>query len=245
LKPRASYADDAEDAAAAVLLGRVERFIDVGANDGISCSNTLLAALHGARGLCFEPNPADYLRLRGLYRWARRIECLPLGLSDREGVVELRCDGLLSAIPATEDTGLTQLLATHQQAGAPMTKVRVEPLSTWLDRRPDFQASDLLSLDVEGHELSVLHGVDWVRHPKPARLFIVETHAHGAERQWRHRDFDAIAGLLAGQGYEKLAASRNNTFWLHRQDRVASRLAAAKKHFPHYTWFHDEPSHQS
>ncbi len=33
------------------------------------------------------------------------------------------------------------------------------------------------------------------------------------------RDFDMAARMLAGQGYQKLAASGNNTFWLHQQDR--------------------------
>jgi len=240
LSPRESYADDFEDVAAELLLGGVQRFVDVGANDGLSCSNTARAALAGARGLCFEPNPAEFQRLRGFYRLAARVECVPEGLSDRAGTVELRCDGLLSAVTVTEDAGLTQHLAEHRSREDVVVSVRVDRLSAWLDRRPGFAASDLLSLDVEGHELSVLQGIDWARHPKPARCLIVETHADSETRSWRHRDFDQIAGLLAGHGYLKLAASRNNTFWLHRDERVDSRLAAAKDRLPHYAWFPDE-----
>jgi FkbM family methyltransferase len=240
-QPRASYADDFEDVAAALLLGGVKQFVDVGANDGLSCSNTALAALAGARGLCFEPNPAEFQRLRGFYRLASRVECIPEGLSDRAGTVELRCDGLLSAVTGTEDAGLTNLLAEHRSREDVVVSVRVDRLSAWLDRRPGFAASDLLSLDVEGHELSVLQGIDWTRHPKPARCFIVETHAGSETRQWRHRDFDQIASVLAGHGYRKLAASRNNTFWIHRDDLVDSRLAAAESRLPHYEWFPAPP----
>jgi len=243
--PKKTYADDLEDVAAEILLGGVSRFIDVGANDGTSCSNTALAAMHGARGLCFEPNPADYERLRGFYRWNRRIECIPVGLSERSGELQLRSDGLLSALTVTEDAGLTQLLAEHRRTDAPVVSIRVERLMDWLDRRPEFQTSDLLSLDVEGHELNVLRGTDWNRHSKPARCFVIETHGLGKERQWRHRDFDEIAALLDRQGYEKLAASRNNTIWLHREDRHESRLVAAKNRCPQYTWFSDEHPGQS
>jgi len=240
LRPRESYADDGEDIAAALLLGGVGRFVDIGANDGLSCSNTALAALHGARGLCFEPNPAEFKRLNAFYRLVSRVECIPQALSDQAGVVELRSDGLLSAITGTEDAGLTKLLAEHRSPADVLITVPMDRLSAWLDRRPGFAASDLLSLDVEGHELNVLQGIDWARHPKPARCFIVETHAQGVNRQWRHRDFDRIAALLAGRGYRKLAASRNNTFWLHRDDVVDSRLAVTRNRLPHYVWFQDE-----
>lgn len=220
-----------------MLLGGIKRFIDVGANNGISCSNTVLAALRGASGLCFEPNPADYARLCGFYCFATRIECIAEGLSDVGGTVEMRCDGLLSAITATEDSALTELLTEFSQRDAPVIKIHVQRLGIWLDRRPQFQRCDLLSVDVEGHELSVLRGVDWKRHPKPARCIIIETHAYAENRRWRHRDFDAIDTLLGQQGYCKLAASRNNTVWLHCEDRLDARIAAAKIRCPDYTWF--------
>lgn len=237
LKPCASYADDHEDVVASLLLDGIRLFIDVGANDGVSCSNTALAALRGARGLCFEPNPVAYLRLANFYRLTPRIECIAQALSDREGTVELRCDGLLSAITATEDVALTALLAEFNQPDAPVITVPVERLGVWLDRREEFQRCDLLSIDVEGHELCVLRGTDWERYPKPARCIIIETHADGGNRQWRHRDFDPIDALLAQHGYCRVAASRNNTFWLHCEDRIDARVAAAKARFSHYTWF--------
>lgn len=237
LRPRTSYADDHEDLAAWLLLDGIRSFIDVGANDGISCSNTALAALRGARGLCFEPNPAAYLRLANFYRLTPRIDCIAQGLSDTAGSVDLRCDGLLSAMTATEDVALTALLADFNQPDAPVIRVPVDRLGVWFDRRQEFQRCDLLSIDVEGHELNVLRGIDWDRLPRPARCVIIETHACGGGRQWRHRDFDAIDALLAQNGYCKLAASRNNTFWLHHEDRADASVAATKLQFSHYTWY--------
>ncbi|HVU16767.1 MAG TPA: hypothetical protein VHD32_07570 [Candidatus Didemnitutus sp.] len=106
LAPRATYAADREDVAARLLLGRVDRFIDVGANDGISLSNTVQFALLGARELCFEPNAGDFRRVRELYRWNSRVESTEEGLSDEAGARQFRSDGLLSAMTHTEDPGL-------------------------------------------------------------------------------------------------------------------------------------------
>jgi FkbM family methyltransferase len=237
LAPRQTYAADSEDVAAGLLLGKVTRFIDVGANDGITLSNTALFALQGARGLCFEPNAGDFLRLRELYRWNHGVECVEEGLSDEGGTRQFRSDGLLSALPGHEDPGLAKLLAGFSQADAPLIMIRVDKLSTWLHRRPDFQDSDVLSIDVEGHELHVLRGIDWERHPKPARCLILETHADGANGSWRHRDYEAIDGLLAGQGYVRVATNSNNTFWLHRADLDEACLAAARRRLPAFTWF--------
>jgi FkbM family methyltransferase len=215
----------------------VTRFIDVGANDGFSLSNTVLFALRGAHGLCFEPNPIDYRRLRAFYLTTRRVECFCEALSDRSGTMEFRSDGLLSSLTATEDTGLTKLLAPFQNANSPVITVLAERLSIWLDRRPDYRQCDVISIDVEGHELNVLLGMDWERYPNLARCLILETHSDGAEQSWLHRDYHAIDELLSRQGYFKLAASANNTFWVRHTDLETARVKAAKSKLPRYKWF--------
>jgi FkbM family methyltransferase len=238
VSPCETYSDDGEDVVIAELTGGVRSFLDIGANDGISVSNTALAALRGARGICFEPDPAMFRRLSGFYRFAGRIECVPQGISERAGTLELLCDGLLSYMPATEDRELSQLLSRYRRPEAELIKVPVAPLSDWLARRPDFAGCDLISIDVEGHELSVLRGIDWAAHPKPGRAFVIETHATNEGRlEWRHRDFDEIAGLLGEHGYAKVAASRNNTIWLHKDDILPGRVSAAASRSKGYEWF--------
>jgi FkbM family methyltransferase len=236
LFPRDTYAADAEDTAAWILLGGVKSFVDVGANDGISCSNTFLFALRGAAGLCFEPDPANFVRLAGLYRCNRRIHCIAEGVSVAAGQVAMRCDGLLSTITATEDAGLKLLLAGWRSAEAVVVEIKVNALAHWFSCQPAFAGCDVLSIDVEGHELNVLRGIDWAATPKPARCLIVETHAKGAAGSWCHRDLGGISELLAAHGYREAAKSANNTFWLHADDIVASRFATVKAMFPRYQW---------
>lgn len=233
---RDTYAADYEDLAAWIMLGGVKSFVDVGANDGISGSNTFLFALRGAAGLCFEPDPANYAQLTGMYRCHRRIRCVAEGMSDATGQVAMRCDGLLSTITATEDAGLNSLLAGWRSGEASEVKIAVNTLAHWFSSQPAFVGCDVLSIDVEGHELNVLRGIDWTATPKPARCLIVETHANGVACSWSHRDLDAMFELLAAHDYQQVAKSANNTFWLHADDIVASRLAAAKIRFPRYQW---------
>jgi FkbM family methyltransferase len=236
LFPRKTYAADYEDMAAWIMLGGVKSFVDVGANDGISGSNTFLFALRGAAGLCFEPDPVNFVQLAGMYRCHRRILCVAEGMSDITGQVMMRCDGLFSTIAVTEDTGLKSLLAGWRSAEASEVKIVVNTMAHWFSCQPAFVGCDVLSIDVEGHELNVLRGIDWTATPKPARCLIVETHAKGAAGSWSHRDLGAISELLAVHGYQKVARSANNTFWLHTDDIVASRFATVKMMFPRYQW---------
>jgi len=236
LFPRDTYAADYEDLAAWIMLGGVKSFVDVGSNDGISGSNTFLFALRGAAGLCFEPDPVNFSQLAGMYRWHRRIRCVAEGMSDAAGQVTMRCDGLLSTITSTEDAGLNSLLAGWRNPGASEVKVEVNTLAHWFSCQPAFVGCDVLSIDVEGHELNVLRGIDWTATPKPARCLIVETHARGAAGSWSHRDLDAITELLATHDYQQVAKSANNTFWLHADEMVACRFAAGKALLPRFQW---------
>lgn len=237
--PRESYAADREDTAAALLLGSVGRFIDVGANDGFSGSNCLRFALRGARGLYFEPDPGNYARLAGLLRLNRGVRCIREGLSDAERTVSMRCDGVLSTITSTDDQALADLLDAFRRKNAPEVEVRVSRLSCWLQRWPEFSSSDLLSIDVEGHELNVIKGIDWERTPKPARCIIVETHAVGRQKSWTHRDLPEIASTLSDRRYLPICKSGNNTFWLHVDDVDRERILSARRTLPGYVWMLD------
>lgn len=236
LAPQRTYAADYEDVAAWTLLGGVNTFVDVGANDGFTCSNTFLFAMRGARGFCFEPDPENFKRLSQWYRCQSRVRCIQQGMSDRAGRLEMRSDGLLSAIIATDDVGLGQLLATWRNPDAALVEIEVSTLAHYFLQQPDHIPCDVLSIDVEGHELSVLRGIDWEATPKPARCVIVETHSFAGATPWRHRDFNEIAELLKERGYREVAASQNNTFWLSVDEVASPRTEEARLLLPHYQW---------
>jgi len=78
------------------------------------------------------------------------------------------------------------------------------PLQTLLRPRVD-----LLSIDVEGHELNVLRSIPFKKYV--FRAIILETHYR---EQWRHRDLEAIVKVLSDAGYEKQSQSWVNMIFL-------------------------------
>lgn len=211
-----SYAQHGEDLALARLLGTVQSFVDVGASDGRTCSNTLYFALRGARGLLFEPTEEAFASLRGRYALCRRCICVNEGLSNRHDHLQFREAGLLSFAIETEDKAHTEQDRGFliPEESVELSLVTVRPLGHWLQKYDQFRHTCFMSLDVEGHELAVLQGIDFSSFQ--TRCFVIETHGESAGTRWLHRDYAAIRSLLGNNGYDFGLRSPLNTFWFHR-----------------------------
>jgi len=151
-------------------------FIEAGANDGISQSNTLFfEKYHGWTGLLVEPVNELAKRCR-----ANRPDCIventALVAFDYPGsTVEMRYCNLMSLVRGAmksdaEEEAHLQRGCDVQGIGSYDLQVPATQLSALLDRHGIRQV-DLLSLDVEGYELSVLQGLDFERHA-PSWLLI-------------------------------------------------------------------------
>ena len=160
-------------------------FIEAGANDGLSQSNTWhLERRKGWRGLLVEPIP----EIAALCRRFRnsRVECSALGRFDQEGTsVTMHFGALMTTAEGADASHMEGgSAAAHASAGAGWIgrksysfEAPVNALSTLIDRA-GLSAIDLLSLDVEGFEVNVLQGVDFDRHP--ISFILVETSNLGA-----------------------------------------------------------------
>ena len=225
---RRSFAEYGEDLMVEKLLGKkVEYFIDVGANDGFHSSNSFYFALRGARGVCFEPIPENYARLRSLHRFNSRVTCLCCGISDANQHARMVALEALSYLPETQDVRHRQL---HRSEHAGPQAIR----ETVLFRFPDAIAGldvpqdiDLLSVDVEGHELNVLRSIPFDRYR--FRVIIVETHQLGADGQylWKHRDYEEIFHLLALWGYLPAQRTTANTIFVMQESAPPRRVLTA------------------
>src|ERR1039458_9860290 len=98
-----SFSQAGEDLIVENLLRTVEFFVDIGANDGISGSNTFYFALRGAHGICFEPVSETYTKLRWLYLLNPRVRTVQCGISDKSRTAEIVAADFLSSLPETED----------------------------------------------------------------------------------------------------------------------------------------------
>jgi FkbM family methyltransferase len=153
-----SFAQHGEDLLIEQLLEKVESFIDIGANDGVLFSNTYKFAKSGARGLCLEPSPSTFFKLRLNHLFHPRIKCVRAAVSNRRGTLPFIEDGYEAILSRVAD-------AEHQQSNElsvspPTIDVPALTLDQILSKHERFQQTDLLSIDVEGHERQILEGMN-------------------------------------------------------------------------------------
>lgn len=213
-----SYSQDGDDLKALELLGDVKTFIDIGANDGFTSSNTFLFALKGAEGVCLEPVTSIFRRLQVLYLPNSRITCLNVGISDRDADAEMVTSGLLSYLPETQDAGHRELVSGCFDAAMKKVNIRLVTFATLAKMTTLPRVTDLLSIDVEGHELQVLRSIDFDAYT--FRLIIIETHTFDecGNSLWTHRDLTGIEALLQLHGYGAVFRSSVNTFYMRPKD---------------------------
>jgi len=117
-------------------------FIDVGAADGVTFSNTYYFEKRGWTGLCFEPSPFQYQQAK-LFR--KRV--LPLAISDIDGKINFYTS---KSFPDWSST-------IKSDDSLSVTKVESRTLKSIINKNK-IKKIDLLSIDVEGSELAVLKG---------------------------------------------------------------------------------------
>lgn len=145
-------------------------FIEAGANDGFSQSNTYyLERFRGWTGLLIEPMP----EVAAECRRNRRSPVLEAALvADARATpsVTLHCAGLMSTVAgALGDPELTRRhvetgLAVQGLRSSKVIQVPARTLSSLIDEHLADREIDLLSLDVEGGEPEALRGLDLSRH---------------------------------------------------------------------------------
>ncbi len=177
-------------------------FLDFGAFDGITISNTYaLEKDLGWRGICVEPNPRYY---------AQACECRS-SITVNVALWPKSCETLrfvdahgLSAIESFKDSDIN----AGRRAKAIKAVIEVDTLNPneLLARFNAPTLIDFLSLDVEGAEYDVLSALDLEKYS--VALMAVE-HNHDAPRQKQIRDY------LARFGYE-VVQNRNDDFFFHR-----------------------------
>lgn len=138
-------------------------FVDVGAHDGRSMSNSLFfEERRGWSGVCIEPNPDVFAALQA----ARSVACRNVAVAERSGSAEFRVvtgySEMLSGLDTTYSRRHRKRIESEvAQKGGSTRSIRVTT------RRLDellqelgIERVDLLAIDVEGAEVSVLRSLD-------------------------------------------------------------------------------------
>jgi FkbM family methyltransferase len=226
VNPISSYSQKNEDLVVKVLLGKVKTFIDIGANDGISDSNSFLFALQGARGLCFEPVSNIFKRLSNLYFLNSRVICINEGISDEQKRYEIRVDGVISTIIETEDPVNAICLNEYIDKNARKELIEVKPLSYQIEKYPYFQNVDLVSIDVEGHELNVVKGIDF----KKIKVKCIIIESLGGKTT----NYEVIESLLRKNDFIPILTNELNTFFMHKSILDLKRIETVLTNFTEY-----------
>lgn len=171
-------------------------FLDSGASDGVSGSNTLLLETSfDWRGICVEPNDQLFDRLAR----ARRSTCVHCCLYDRAGEVQFfEAAGVLGGILDEYDPNLLHQARSlaASQAGDGRSDPVTKPARTIGSILKEFNAPrtiDYWSLDTEGSELAILKSFPF--HEYVVRLLTVE-HNLTPNRE-------RIRRFLEAQGYRR------------------------------------------
>ena len=158
-----TYAQHGEDKIIEQLVPEgVRSFIDIGANDGVLFSNTFKFAKQGAKGLCIEPSTKSYWKLKLNHLFHSRVRSLNLAVSNYSRILYFEDAGYESV--------LSKVKNNYEQG---LTRVKAVTVRDLWNKFPDYRNTDLLSIDVEGHENEVLEGAG--SNPLSAKVIILET----------------------------------------------------------------------
>jgi FkbM family methyltransferase len=165
-------------------------FVDVGAYDGITGSNTLFfEKFLGWRGLCIEADPAQFAKLAQV----RSCPCAQICIADKNGTAEFLSVSagldMIGGLVAHYDPDA--LKKAHANPGAKTIVLPTRRLDTVLAEQ-GVDRIDYLSIDVEGAELPILKSFDLARYA--VRALSVENNSAD----------NAIAEHLQRAGYRKL-----------------------------------------
>lgn len=173
-------------------------YVEIGANDGFSQSNSLaLELFHGWTGLLIEPASSSFRRLR--HNRSRRrnylLNAACVSFNYPANTVKLAYADLMSSTLGIEtDLGdSVQYLADAKSHLRPTESMHVEEVNavtmTWaLEAAGAPSTIGLLSLDVEGVELEVLQGIDFGKYQ--FKWLLIES-----------RNVERISDFLEPQGF--------------------------------------------
>jgi FkbM family methyltransferase len=172
-------------------------FIEVGANNGYNQSNTyFLERMLNWHGVLVEAIPDLYQQCKRERRQSSVYNYALVANDYTKPVIEMHFVDVMSVVEGALKTPEAQ--ADHIQTGLEVTKLKqtyrlqvpTRTLESILDELPDLPEIDFFSLDVEGYELNVLHGLN-LRKYRP-KYILVEARYFDEVNEFLSDSYDLI-----------------------------------------------------
>lgn len=175
-------------------------FVELGANDGVTQSNTKhLELFKGWKGVLIEPSPKQFAKLKRFRsRKSHLFNCACVSFDFPKNTIELMYSNLMSvALEGKNDIPDRVVHARsgerhHEREKIYTFQAQAKTLQSLLEESRSPKIIDLLSLDVEGGELEVLGGVDFNK--SNFKYIVIET-----------RSINDVKMFLEPRGYVQLA----------------------------------------
>lgn len=142
--------------------GKLGTFLDIGANDGVTLSNTRAIALLGWKGVLVEPSPGAFLRLKDNYREMKGFYLYPFALSNTNMKKTFFESG-----PLINEVDISLVGTFFEEEKRRFPKVKYSPVEVQCFRwktfvnRLSITEFDFVSIDIEGGELVLMPQMDF------------------------------------------------------------------------------------
>jgi FkbM family methyltransferase len=184
--------------------------VDVGANDGVTISNSFPFIDAGWKGILIEPAPAVFQKLMKNLGKRKTVTCLQMACSNKTGEADLYLgadgeEGLLSSLCQSDNEWF------RQARGSQTVRVKTDTLTNVFAEYNSPGCPGLLLVDCEGMDYEVFLGLDFSRY----RPTVIVTE----EYEWEPQKHAAKYSLLIHNNYSLVQKVGCNTIWLDRSAR--------------------------
>lgn len=210
-KPKKSYSQCGEDLIVQYifLLRRIQKpsYLDIGANDPFTLSNTALFYQKGCRGINIEANP----ELAKQFKILRRGDInLNIGIGDKEEELNFYVmkDNTLSTFSKSE---CDQMVNSGKEL-ASVQKVRLTTISKVIEQYHQGVFPDFLSLDVEGIDFDILQSINYTK--SAPKVICVEAAEYSSTGRGERKN--ELIDFLVSKNYYEYANTNLNAIMVHR-----------------------------
>ena len=178
-------------------------YVDIGAHDGITGSNTYFFEKMGWDGICFEPIPSVFEKLSK----NRKCKSKKLAISNKFGTEQFFCidghsemlSGLVSSYDESHIIRINRELEAHTQS---YEYIDVE-CSTF-EKEIDNRNIDILSIDTEGSEEAIINSIDFDKYEISFLVFEMNYYNNRLIDFVNSKNFQLVANFGPDLIYKKI-----------------------------------------